>query len=96
MKNTKELIKQKSQTIEKQAISNSCLPWFNRIIEVNKNNGWINAEFKPSLNEQFKDQFFTIEFDDYLEIESNWQVEIYRISKRWGKIIIYCRVNLFN
>lgn len=74
------------------AVSSSCLPWFNRIVEINQNNGWVNPVFQPNRTEKFKDEFFTIKVDDYLEIESNYEVDIFRVSKRWGEIIIYCRV----
>ena len=72
--------------------NHNCLPWFKRIVEINKNNNWINPQFQPSANKKFEDEFFTIKVDDFLEIESNWEVEIFRVSKRWGEIIFYCRV----
>jgi len=92
MKDTKQLINHIREPITEKAISSNCLPWFNRIVEINKNNNWINPQFQPSANEKFKDEFFTIKVDDFLEIESNYEVEIFRVSKRWGEIIIYCRV----
>lgn len=86
---------QEAPAIAKLPVSSSCLTWFNRIVEINQNNGWVNPVFQPNSTEKFKDEFFTIKVDDYLEIESNYEIDIFRVSKRWGEIIIYCRV-VFN
>lgn len=72
--------------------SSSCLPAFNRIVEINENNGWVNPIFQPNNTDEFKDKFFCIKVDDFLEIVSNFEIEIFRVSKRWGEIILYCRV----
>jgi len=73
-------------------VSSSCFSFFNRIVEINKNNGWVNPIFQPNTTEKFKDEFFCIKVDDFLEVECNHEIDIFRVSKRWGDIIIYCRV----
>jgi len=78
------------------AVSSSCLPAFNRIVEINKNNGWVKPIFQPNNTDKFKDEFFCVKVDDFLEIESNYEIEVYRVSKRWGEIILYCRVVQYN
>jgi hypothetical protein len=74
------------------SMEHSTLPWFNKIVELNQNNGWLNPQFIPITTEEFKDEYFKIQLDDYLEIESNYEVEIFRVSKRWGDLNLYCRV----
>jgi hypothetical protein len=76
--------------------SSNCLPFFHRIVEINKNNGWVNPIFQPNNTEKFKDEFFCVKVDDFLEIEDNYEINIFRVSKRWGEIIIYCRVVQYN
>jgi hypothetical protein len=66
--------------------------YFNKIVEINQNNGWINPIFIPNNNEKYKKNFFSIKVDDFLEIESNYQINIFRVSKRWKEIIFYCNV----
>jgi len=95
MNSTKNSIQHESQPIAKQAVSSNCLPFFNRIVEINQNNGWKNPVFIPNTTEEFKNQFFTVQVDDFLEIEDNYEVNVFRVSKRWGEIIIYCRL-VFN
>lgn len=75
------------------AIDNTGAKAFNIIVEQNKNNGWVNPVFQPNKTPKFKDEFFCIKLDDFLEIESNFEIEIFRISKRWGEIILYCRIH---
>ena len=78
--------------ISMEHMEHSTLPWFIKIVEMNKYNGWVNPQFIPITTEGFKDEYFKIQLDDYLEIEHNYEVEIFRVSKRWGDIILYCRV----
>jgi hypothetical protein len=65
---------------------------FIKIVEINKANGWKNPIFQPNNKEEFKHKYFNIKLDDFLEIESNHEVEIYRVSKRWGDLILYCKI----
>ena len=77
---------------EPTIMEHSCLPWFNKIVEINKNNGWVRPQFKPITTEEFSNRFFMIEVDDFLETEDNYEVDIFRVCKRWDQIIFYCKV----
>lgn len=80
----------------KPVVTSSCFGHFHKIVELNKNNGWVNPIFQENKSEKYKDEFFCIKVDDFLEIEDNHEVEVFRISKRWGEIIIYCRKVVYN
>lgn len=62
----------------------------NKLIELNINNGWINPIFKPW---EMENDYFFIQIEDFLEIEYNHEVKIFKVSKSLGKIILYCRIN---
>ena len=78
--------------ISMEHMEHSTLPWFNKIVEMNQNNGWVNPQFIPITTEEFKDKYFAIQLDDFDEIQSNYEVEIFRVCKRWGDITLYCNI----
>ena len=78
------------------SVSSSCLPLFEALLKLNTRNGWVNPVFKQNNNKEYKDNFFTVEIDDFLEIESNHEVNVFRVSKRWDEIILYCQRVVYN
>jgi hypothetical protein len=66
---------------------------FNKLVEHNKNNGWVNAKF----NNKYVDNelYFMVELDSYIEIEWLNPIVVYRIRQKFpNRTQIYCKVVL--
>jgi hypothetical protein len=67
--------------------------YYRSLIITNENNGWIEPVLLKywEIDTEFAD-FFCIQLKDFEHIESNYQVRIFKITKRLNEITIYCQV----
>lgn len=63
---------------------------YKELLEANSNNEWKNPVLLETSAE-FKDEFFNVRVDSFLELVGSNNVRIYRVRQRWGEIMIFCR-----
>lgn len=87
---TREQASSQKDQEPKREISDCVRQMYDELLIENRNNRWINPVL-TDLDTPFSENHFSVEIDDFIEIQSTSNILIYRVLEQRKKYTIFCK-----